>query len=1117
MESVSCSMSSTVSSSSATTTPSLADSRSEHNAESASAGTSNNPSSASSNSVEMMDVVEVVGISPHDPSTVASSSKEHGQDGHIIHAHDQVNAATASSSNSNSSSPVDPTGGALFDYSSYTGGAPSLLNVTGGAAATSGASESANGVSASLFGQDLEAVSHELMGKAIDPDEKKTGRPAHPAWEHFVRGEKRNRFHHNAYCRYCAANGVDPEPIRGVSGNMIRHLQKCIYCPAEIVTQLKVLCAQKDAASFSKRHQAHPSDVDLLLHESSPVATKRAKRNNGGSTGASPIPLPSDVGNPSAASGALSVGAGMTAQSGGRGVDEEFMPLQLPLLPSELANAAAQNALNLQASSTPASGHEFTSKISGSMSSSRSHGKSRVRDSSLKKPQKTSTLRSQVFPDHRVQQVVSKPIDPAVMNRLVLAATLSAGLPWDWVWMEESARIFGDLHSKLELPRASLLPSIAMSSHERQFAKMKDEHIGVTLTINSWISKYQKANFTLFSLVNALGEASVWDLVDMGLEEPTSDVLAEKIKAVLMALHDQGVQVINIVADTTSGYAAARFAVSSMESSNHDIPVLPCFSHFLSLLLGVVLTVSDVYVETMGDVIEIVQMFSNHRVLKVLRRECGDQDAALVLPTKDNWYSFIECIDSVRQYEDMIKIIASKVLAAASPSSSAPSSSTSTSEFHGSSSIAPGGVLRPARKDSAGNTVDELAETRLSPSVLRAIQNPEFWENVVSLSELMSPIKETHKIMNSGSVSQFSVSDVLYQFGRMHQQYGIIISDWEENTIGRRTMEHVRFLQATVNKMWKLYDQPLMFLSYILNYNLVYPHLSLNHPSLQWLSIGKYAKEYFRRWFCSAPPSRGHIAGTATRIHALSEDTASRFLEDILAYKERKYPFDTESVCEFENPRSFYLLVSDSNPLMHMFGSRLFSLVATAPPLSDVVQGKSFIPSAASSVVPKEVLLPVLQMKLFAQTAVRPSKDLLAFIHSGKFKANGDSSGGVGMHLGSDSTTLSSGALSSSLPAPSRGTSLNQQQQTSKTMNLDCGMDARACLNVWNKKQWTRLAKEWRAHWEKETDIDELLRNLALLDPGLFRFSPNLSLDQVFKDKLPSRLPQDREEAVVDV
>lgn len=1056
-------------------------------------------------------------------------------------------------------SPADPTGGALFDYSSYTGGAPSLLSIatSGSVASVSTDASSSVVVASSLFGQELDAtVSHHelVMGSGSKPievdDKNKIGRPSHPAWEHFARGEKRNRFHHNAYCRYCAANGVDPEAVRGVSENMIRHLQKCVYCPEEIVTQLKMLCAQKDAARFSKRHQTHPSDVDMLLHhDSSPLSSnkrvKRAATNSnfsgrlvgaaGTATAAmmmaangNAIPLPADVASGNAASSSVTDNSSSSNQSAGRHhsvEEEEFMPLQLPLLPSEIANAAAQNALHLQSSvtsSAPAavmhSNHEFASKHStGTRANNSVHMKARLRGSEFatkRAPAKTSILRTgnnsyqqQSEQRHQVVNAATKPVDPELLNRLVMSATLSAGLPWDWTWMEESARLFGDMHANLEVPRLAMLPSITSSSHKKQLAKMKSEHVGVTLAINSWVSKYQKSHFALFSLVNALGEASVYDLVDLGLEEPASDVLADTIKNLLMTLHSQSVQVINIVVDTTNAYAAARFAVSSMENSSHDIPVLPCFSQFLSLLLGVVLTVSDVYVETMGDVIEIVQMFSNHRVLKVLRRECGDQDAALVLPAKDNWYSFIECIDSVRQYEDMIKIIASKVLAASSGSGNGTGGN---------------GAVRPTRKDSAGNTVDELAETRLSSSVLRAIQNPEFWENVVSLSELMSPIKETHKIMTSSAVSQFSLSDVVYQFGRMHQQYGIIISDWEDNTCGRRTLEHVRFLQETVNKMWRLYDQPLMFLSYILNYNLVYPHVSsLSHPSLQWLSIGKYAKEYFRRWFCSASPlpaSRAAgpaaaAAGAAPPLRfPLSEDTASRFLEDILAYKERKYPFDMESVCEFENPRSFYLLVSDSNPLMHLFGSRLFSFATSTPPLADVVDGISFVSSATSSVCNRDVLLLDLRMKLFAQTAVQPSRELLAFLQNNgtKMAAGGDSAN-------SDELSASTGLHASPLPTAAVVAGARVSHSGLKPSSVDCGMDARACSTLWNKKQWTRLAKEWRAHWEKETEIDELLRSLALLDPGLFRFSPNLSLDQIFKDKLPSRLPQDREEAVVDV
>ncbi|TYZ60987.1 hypothetical protein PybrP1_005342 [[Pythium] brassicae (nom. inval.)] len=1045
-------------------------------------------------------------------------------------------ASTHSNNNSSSSSSIgieaaatDPNGAALFDYSSYTGGAPSLLSAASGAAAE-GAGDTAGigtvAATASLFTQELDVASQELIAgagaagtagagaagagassaasaaKALDVDERRIGRPNHPAWEHFVRGEKRNRFHHNAYCRYCAAHGVAPEPIRGVSENMIRHLQKCLYCPEEIVAQLKILCAQKDAERFSKRHQAHPSDVDLLLHDSSPVPpSKRAKRGSArAAAGVHPIPLPADVADSSAGGGAAASPRGASTAPGGDEAhrrhstddddDDEFMPLQLPLLSHDTPRQRATGA--------------FTSRPSGGAASASrpgtAHARARLPSAPAKCADATSDASRSTDGHSRDQEPPllqsSNPMSAALLNRLVQSATLAGSLPWDWMWMDESARLFGDLHAQLAPPRASSLRAIAAAAHAQHFAALKDELVGVTLAISTWVSKYQKTSFALFSLVNALGEASAWDLLDLGLEEPAADVLADKIKRVLLALQDESVQVINIVADAAHSFAAARFAVSALEHSHHDIPVLPCFSQFLSLLLGAVLTVSDVDADTMGDVIEIVQTFSNQRALRVLRRECGDPDAALVLPTKDSWYSFIECIDSVRQYEDMIKIIAAKVLAAAASSAPSAMATGGGTEFPGAGVGVSAVAARPVRKDSAGNSMEELADTHLSPSVLRAISSPEFWENVVSLSELMSPIKETHKVMTSGAGAPFSLSDVFYQFGRMHQQYGSIVSDWEDNTLGSRrtTLEHVRFLQATVNKMWRLYDQPLMCLSYALNYTLVHPHQSLSHPSLQWLSVGKNAKEYFRRWFCAAPPLRG----PSPRL-PLGEDAAARFLDDILAYKERKYPFDSESVCEFENPRAFYLLVSDSNPLMHLFGARLFSFATSTPRLAGVVPGSSFLTSASSTVCPRAALLPVLQMKLFAHTKVRPSKDVLTFLQQhGKPKPSSESESESGVLAGVLRPPAVSGRHKEDPP-------------------IACGMDPRACATVWNKKQWARLASEWRAHWEKETDVDELLRNLALLDPALFRFAPNFSLDQIFKDKLPSRLPQDREEAVVDV
>ncbi|DBA00982.1 TPA: hypothetical protein N0F65_006243 [Lagenidium giganteum] len=888
----------------------------------------------------------------------------------------------------------------------------------------------------------------ELFGHVLEAptEDKKTGRPSHPAWEHFVRGEKRNRFHHHAYCRYCAANGVEAIPIRGVSGNMIRHLQRCQYCPSEVVTHLKVMCAQKDAENFSKRHQSVSGEVDALLNEHN-AAAKKLKRTHS-ATATSPS-------TNQARTGTLASSAGSAAASTAKLTDEEFMQLQLPLLQGDVA-------AGLRNSTTSGKGIGMQKTPQARSSSQRAKTPTAKRSAAAKG--------SSLSGSGSATPSGSTALDMTVLKKLIVTSSISADLPWDWVWFDETAQMLAEVNSSVAVPsraalyESELLASVGMSSREKQQIKMKDEPVGVTLAINMWTSLFTKKSVVLFSLVNALGEASAHSLVELRRDECTTDELCVRIKACLSALQQTGTQVINITADTTLVYAAARLIAASSDSAFADITVAPCFSQFLVVLLGAVLTASEALMGTMGDVIDLVQVFSNDRVMSVFRRECGDSEATLVLPRKDHWFSFIECIDSVRQFEDMIKIIASKAL-----------------------SVADADTSSSLRKDSTGNSLDDLKDMHFTPAMLHTIQNQEFWDNVVALSELMAPLKETHKLMAS-TPAPFSLSDILYQLGRMHQQYGGIMADCEDNAFGQRILSQVRFLRELVNKMWRLYDQNLAFVSYVFNYNMMYPYLARNQPSLQWLSVGKYAKDYFRRWFCTSARSHQRIS--------LPDDTATQFLEDVLAYKERKYPFDAESICEFENPRSFYLFISDSNPLMHVFGARLFSMNMSTPSLSKVVQGITFIPSAAEVVQLKEVLLPVLQIKLFAQTAIKPSKEVLALIQSGRVHSAGSSI------------------------EDSKGSTLTIEASCStekKKASLLCGVDTRASSNVWNKKQWTALATHWRAHWQREMGIDNIMQELALIDASVSRFSPALTIDQVFKEKLPSRLPQDREEAVVDV
>ncbi|CAH0489602.1 unnamed protein product [Peronospora farinosa] len=941
------------------------------------------------------------------------------------------------------------TSAALFDLSSYTGGAPLIPTRE----SSTGAGDPST--TDEMFDQDVGSTQH-LVGKRLDGDEKKMGRPSHPAWQYFIRGEKRNRFHHNAYCRLCSENGVDPVVVRGVSGNMIRHLQKCIYCPTEVVTQLKLLCAQKDAANFNKRHQSHNRSVDMLMQETSPAPKKKLRRCGDQGDGAI-VPR---------------IGAEIKANNAqdASGV-EDFMPLQLSSLSSEMnsglsSSVSSSKLLDYEQNLSPSKKSDVLDKP-GSCDTTKKHGE----------PCAPKLYRPTVL---RATQSVNNANDSDALTRLVMSATLSTGLPWDWVWTEQSALLFGNVHSTIALPSTELLESMGAVSHEKQILKMKDEQVGITLAVNWWVSKYPRSSFVLISLVNSLGEATTWELFDIGIEDNTLEAFAERIKSSLTGLRRKGIHVINIVADTALAYAASRLAVNSSEWTSLSIPVLPCFSHLLQVLLGVVMTESDKSVETVGEVIEIIRSFSNPRVLKMLRRECEDPDAMLHAPTRLNWYSFIEAVDSVRQYEDMMKIIASKVVRASSDSID-----SSGRSLHRS-------ITDNPRKDSAGNTVDELVECGLSNCVIQTVQNSEFWGNVMALSELMAPLKETYKMMSSTFTASFSLSDIFYQFGRMQQQYGVILADREDTAGGGRSVEQVRFLLQKVNDMWKLYDQQLMVLGYTFNYNLQHPFLARYQPSLQWLSIGKYAKQYFREWVCAASLTRN-----PSRLLALSDEAIAQFMEDILAFKERKYPFNSESMCDFDNPKLFYMLVSDSNPLMHMFGSRLFSFMTSTPPLSDVIPGKCFIPSASSTTCPQQILLPLLRLKLFARTAMRPSKDILGFIQSNRPKD----------HMTNIAT---SGDMSETISVTD--TSPSPFPSSFSTGGRAKGGEADDIFNrIWSKNEWTVMAKDWKAHWETETDTSSQT-------PGAFNaFTLDLTLDQIFKEKLPSRLPHDREDAVVDV
>ncbi|EQC34910.1 hypothetical protein SDRG_07709 [Saprolegnia diclina VS20] len=102
---------------------------------------------------------------------------------------------------------------------------------------------------------------------------RRTGRPANPVWQYFLRGAKRNRFHYHAYCRYCVLHYKQSHPdvdddgamehidsTRGVSSDMIKHLKQCEHTPSSIVEDLEAYMAEchqraKSTPTPAKRKQ----------------------------------------------------------------------------------------------------------------------------------------------------------------------------------------------------------------------------------------------------------------------------------------------------------------------------------------------------------------------------------------------------------------------------------------------------------------------------------------------------------------------------------------------------------------------------------------------------------------------------------------------------------------------------------------------------------------------------------------------------------------------------------------------------------------------------------------------------------------------------------------------
>ncbi|KAF4036743.1 hypothetical protein GN244_ATG11458 [Phytophthora infestans] len=707
---------------------------------------------------------------------------------------------------------------------------------------------------------------------------KRTGRPMHPLWAHFHRGEKRNRYHYHAYCSYCVArHGADRvPPTRGVSTDMLRHLESCTNCPRKVVDAVKDLCNGRERATHTKKS-----------------ANTCSSTSN---------------------------------------VDQELL----------LDAVASSAAPTIETSADDAAGTEDVS-VSGKRTASEALTDETSLDTSGHAHKTKSGQNATEFLTISTKRGRTESRDPTEEDPLsrwrtnLLQMAVAAGIPLSAFHKREFQELL-QVMSPIKLENYELISSVATPAFlEETAAKLADsqlDHVkegslnstiksGLTLSVTCWRT-LDLQQLVAFTLVNSNGDAACVRVEDIaghisrhsgGDNDATSPMsllrpalllpLANAIENVLQDLSDRNISVMGIVADSAIALSAAKRVCQSAQW--RSLLVVPCMSALLTSLAGNVLT-HEAYRDAVGQLVELAAYFSNAQLQTSLRVMSGDDDARIPLPTRDHWFSFVASLTKALHYSDAI---------------------TALCQEEGDSSL---------------------------PLTLRDLvlgNDGQLWRTLRELAVLLAPLREAYSLVfqsrpkvhvdditeydNDDECATtvhggFTLAHVMYQLGRMSQQYAELAESTDMNASSNDdTTVVARRLHDVLDAMWQRYDLSTMVLAYVFDFHMDFERLDTSNEALQWKSVASYFQLYFQRWF-----------------HP-STVTSSKVESILNAYQLRHFPFDVDTTDCYTDVSSFYSFVSDSHPEICALCCRVYAVALACTDLRRVVGGIGFLPAVAQT------------------------------------------------------------------------------------------------------------------------------------------------------------------------
>lgn len=719
----------------------------------------------------------------------------------------------------------------------------------------------------------------ELTGEAA-AGLKRTGRPVHPLWAHFHRGEKRNRYHYHAYCSFCVERmgAGQVAPTRGVSSDMLRHLESCPNCPRKVVESLRDICGRR-AKSAQARKQALAAEFgDSRLDDQVLLLT----------------PAPETV-----------AATEMTTQN------EAAKALEAALDRSPVDAIAREDGRD----------KKVTAKRHNSSGYSTAPKRSCPDNSNDGKNEEDAMEKWQIS---------------------LLQAAVMAGIPLDAFKKTEFQELLhllspvlvdnDDVINKIASQTfvADAAAKLARAQLDRVKEGMSNSTIksGLTLSVTCWRT-LDLQQLVAFTLVNANGDAACVGVEDIGgqhcsegyCDSPAALLtpITNAIEDVLLELSKKEINVIGIVADSVAALSAVQKVASSTRW--RSLLVVPCLSALLASLAGTVLT-DDVFRDAVGKLVEVAAYFSNARLKASLATISGESSVNIPLPTKEHWCSFVACLTKTLHYSDAITAMCSS---------------------------------------------QEGENSMLAPQALRELileNNGQLWKILRKLLVLLAPLREAYSLafqpnptlgeartaddndrLATTVQGGLTLAHVMYQLGRMSQQYGALAESAEISDVPAASEYSCIGVVAhkvhdLLELMWQRYDMPAMVLAFVFDFHLDTGRLDMSNSALGWKAVTSYFELYFQRWFSS--PTSGSDD---------SERIPKAKLEHMFnAYQLRQFPFDAGTTNDYTDVSSFYSFISESHSELCALCCRVYAIALACADVRHFVQGVGLVPNAATTI-----------------------------------------------------------------------------------------------------------------------------------------------------------------------